>query len=147
MSFKTKIAAIKKVAVSQSVSYGCTWKSKRERIIATVPIGYADGLSRLLSNRGNILVQGQSAPIRERVCMDQAMIDITDIPNVQTGDMITIFGHNHSSFQSIDAIAGLMGTINYEVVCLIGKRVPRVYPEVLEKACCKFGNTSKVLKS
>nr|WP_232308267.1 alanine racemase C-terminal domain-containing protein [Bacillus cereus] len=110
-------------------------------------MGYADGLSRLLSNRGNILVQGQSAPIRGRVCMDQAMIDITDIPNVQTGDMITILGHNHSSFQSIDAIAGLMGTINYEVVCLIRKRVPRVYPEVLEKACCKFWNTSKVLKS
>lgn len=139
MSFKTRVVAIKTVAVSQLVSYGCTWMPKKESIIATVPIGYADGLSRLLSNRGDVLVQGQSAPIRGQACMDQTMIDITDIPNTKTGDMITIFGHNYSSFQSVDAIAELMGTINYEVVCLIGKRVPRIYLELQEKSRCNFG--------
>lgn len=134
MSLKTKIAALKKVAVSQPVSYGCTWRPTRESIIATIPIGYADGLSRLLSNRGHVLLNGQVAPIRGRVCMDQTMIDSTDIPNTQNGDIVTIFGHNHSSFQSVDTIADLMGTINYEVVCLIGKRVPRVYVELEDKA-------------
>jgi alanine racemase len=93
MSFKTKIAAIKKVAVSQPVSYGCTWKSDRESILATLPIGYADGLSRLLSNRGSVLIHGQKSPIRGRVCMDQTIIDITDIPNTQIGDLVTIFGY------------------------------------------------------
>jgi alanine racemase len=127
MSFKSRIAAIKKVAPSQPISYGCTWKPSSEAMIATLPLGYADGLSRLLSNRGKVLVHGQKANIAGRVCMDQSMIDITDIPGCSVGDEVVIFGENHSSFQSVDEIAELMGTINYEVVCLIGKRVPRVY--------------------
>lgn len=127
MSLKTKIAAIKNVSVSQPVSYGCTWKPLRVSIIATLPIGYADGLSRLLSNRGNVLTNGQKAPLTGRVCMDQTMIDITDIPNCQPGDVVTIFGYHNSTFQSIDTIAEIMGTIHYEIVCSIGKRVPRLY--------------------
>jgi alanine racemase len=127
MSFKSRIAAIKKVAPSQPISYGCTWKPSSESMIATLPLGYADGLSRLLSSRGKVLVHGQKANIAGRVCMDQSMIDITDIPGCTVGDEVVIFGENHSSFQSVDEIAELMGTINYEVVCLIGKRVPRVY--------------------
>lgn len=127
MSFKTRIAAIKKVAISQPISYGCTWRPNRESIIATVPLGYADGLSRQLSNRGSVLIHGQKAAITGRVCMDQTMIDITDLPDCTPGDEVVIFGENQSSFQSVDEIAELMGTINYEVVCLIGRRVPRVY--------------------
>ncbi|WP_248733957.1 alanine racemase [Neobacillus rhizosphaerae] len=127
MSLKTKIAALKMVSVSQPISYGCTWKPDRESIIATLPLGYADGLSRLLSNHGEVLVLGQFSPITGRICMDQTMIDVTDIDHCHVGDEVTIFGHSLSSFQSVDQIAQLMGTINYEVVCLIGKRVPRVY--------------------
>ncbi|QIZ06995.1 alanine racemase [Priestia megaterium] len=127
MTFKTKIAAIKKVAALQAISYGWTWKPERVSLIATLPLGYADGLSRLLSNRGKVLIHGQKSAIAGRVCMDQTMIDITDIQNCSVGDVVTIFGESCSSFQSVDEIAHLMGTINYEVVCLIGKRVPRVY--------------------
>lgn len=130
MSFHTRIVAINNVPSSQPVGYGCTWRLNRgDSIIATLPIGYADGLSRLLSNRGNVLLHGKRAPIRGRVCMDQTMIEITEIPNAKTGDMVTIFGEN----QSVDTIAELMGTIHYETVCLIGKRVPRVYVKKLKK--------------
>jgi alanine racemase len=127
MGFKTKVIAIKNVPALQPISYGCTWKLERESIIATLPLGYADGLSRLLSNRGQVLIHGQKVAITGRVCMDQTMINVTDLENCLVGDIVTIFGDNHSSFQSVDQIAELMGTINYEVVCLIGKRVPRIY--------------------
>jgi alanine racemase len=127
MCFKTKIVAVKKVFATQPISYGCTWKSEKDSVIATLPLGYADGFSRLLSNRGQVLIHGQKASITGRVCMDQTMIDVTDLENCSVGDEVTIFGHSYSSFQSVDQIAELMGTINYEVVCLIGKRVPRVY--------------------
>ncbi|MEH7159081.1 alanine racemase [Neobacillus drentensis] len=127
MTFKTRIAAVKKVDASQAVSYGSTWKPEKESSIATIPVGYADGLSRHLSNQGKVLVHGKKAAITGRVCMDQTMIDVTDLNSCKSGDIVTIFGHNSSSFQSVDQIAELMGTINYEVVCLIGKRVPRGY--------------------
>lgn len=127
MTLKTKIAGLKKAAKSQPVSYGCTFTPSSERIIATLPIGYADGLSRHLSNCGQFLLQGQKVLVAGRVCMDQTMIDVTNVPSCQQGDEVIIFGGNDNAFQSIDEIALLMGTINYEVVCLIGKRVPRIY--------------------
>ncbi|PEZ09216.1 alanine racemase [Bacillus sp. AFS018417] len=127
MNFKTKIAALKTIPASQRISYGWTYKLEKESLIATLPLGYADGLSRLLSNQGMVLMHEQLSPIVGRVCMDQTMIDVTDIDGCSTDDEVTIFGHNGSSFQSVDEIAKLMGTINYEVVCLIGKRVPRIY--------------------
>lgn len=127
MTLKTKIAWLKKVAKSQPISYGCTYTPSTERIIATLPIGYADGLSRHLSNCGQFLVHGQKVLVAGRVCMDQTMIDVTSVPSCQRGDDVIIFGGNGEAFQSVDEIALLMGTINYEVVCLIGKRVPRIY--------------------
>ncbi|WP_413302391.1 alanine racemase [Bacillus sp. 1P10SD] len=127
MSFKTRIAAIKNVVASQPISYGCTFKPDIESKIATLPVGYADGLSRLLSNKGKVLIGEHLAQITGRVCMDQTMINVSDVENCLVGDEVTIFGSNHSSFQSVDQFADWMGTINYEVVCLIGKRVPRVY--------------------
>ncbi|WHY00102.1 alanine racemase [Neobacillus sp. DY30] len=130
MTLKTKIAGIKKVGKAQPISYGCTYTPSTERIIATLPIGYADGLSRQLSNCGQFLVHGQKVLVAGRVCMDQTMIDVTSVPSCQQGDEVIIFGGNHEVFQSVDEIALLMGTINYEVVCLIGKRVPRIYTAV-----------------
>ena len=127
MTLKTKIAGLKKVLKSQCISYGCTYTTSNDRIIATLPIGYADGLSRHLSNCGQFLVHGQRALVAGRVCMDQTMIDVTNVPSCQRGDEVIIFGSNGEAFQSIDEIALLMGTINYEVICLIGKRVPRIY--------------------
>ncbi len=129
MSLKTKIAWVKNVAMSQPISYGCTYVPTHDSVIATLPIGYADGLSRLLSNKGEFLLHEQKVPVVGRVCMDQLMIDVTNVPQSKLGDMVTIFGNTDSSFQSVDEIAKLMGTINYEVVCLIGKRIPRVYKE------------------
>ncbi|MCM3691902.1 alanine racemase [Neobacillus niacini] len=127
MTLKTKIVGLKKIVKSQPVSYGCTYTPSSERVIATLPIGYADGLSRHLSNCGQFLVNGQKALVAGRVCMDQTMIDVTGLLSCQQGDEVIIFGGNDEEFQSIDEIALLMGTINYEVVCLIGKRVPRIY--------------------
>lgn len=127
MTLKTKIAALKRVSKSQPISYGCTYAPLRDSCIATLPIGYADGLSRHLSNRGQFLVNGQKVRVAGRVCMDQTMIDVSDVPACQRGDEVIIFGGDDQVFQSIDEIASLMGTINYEVVCLIGKRVPRIY--------------------
>lgn len=129
MSLKSKIAWIKDVPSSQPISYGCTYIPTHDSVIATLPIGYADGLSRLLSNKGQFLLHDTLVPIVGRVCMDQLMIDITNVPQTKIGDVVTIFGNSDSSFQSVDQIAKLMNTINYEVVCLIGKRVPRVYNE------------------
>jgi alanine racemase len=113
--------------MSQPISYGCTYTPSTERIIATLPLGYGDGLSRHLSNCGQFLIHGQKVLVAGRVCMDQTMIDVTSVPSCQHGDEVIIFGGNAEAFQSADEIALLMGTINYEVVCLIGKRVPRVY--------------------
>jgi alanine racemase len=127
MTLKTKIAALNRVSRSQPISYGCTYIPSNERVIATLPIGYADGLSRHLSNCGQFLLHGQKVLVAGRVCMDQTMIDVTSVPACQQGDEVIIFGGNTEAFHSIDEIALLMGTINYEVVCLIGKRVPRIY--------------------
>ena len=95
--------------------------------IATVPIGYADGYTRSLGNRAYMTVGGKKAPVIGRVCMDQTMIDISDIDNVKVGDEVTVIGNGENNTMSFDDIAKMTGTINYEVVCLVGKRVPRVY--------------------
>ncbi|MGJ7919486.1 alanine racemase [Neobacillus sp. LXY-4] len=127
MALKTKVAALKIVPAARPISYGCTNAPKKDSIIATLPIGYADGLSRLLSNCGQFLLDGHKVPVMGRVCMDQTMVNVSEIPECKLGDVITIFGSDNEAFQSVDEIADLMGTINYETVCLIGKRVPRIY--------------------
>lgn len=128
MEFKAKIVMVKEVDEGTPVSYGRTFVTSRKSRIATIPIGYADGYSRLLSNRGRVLIHGHYAPVVGRVCMDQCMVDITDIPeDVRTGDEAVIFGKQGNREITVDEVAALSQTINYEVVCLIGKRVPRVY--------------------
>lgn len=124
--FKTKVVALKTVQPDTAISYGCTFVAEKETSIATIPVGYADGLSRQLSNKGVALIHGRRAPIVGRVCMDQTMLDVTGT-EVKAGDEVVLFGGTGKDFLSVDEVADWMGTINYEVVCLIGKRVPRVY--------------------
>ena len=127
MQIKSVIAQIKTVEPGTAVSYGRTFVTEKATKIATVPIGYADGYTRSLSGKAYMTVGGKKAPVIGRVCMDQVMIDITDIDGVKTGDEVTVIGTGEDNTISFDDIAELTGTINYELVCLVGKRVPRVY--------------------
>ena len=127
LSFKTVVAQTHEIKKGTTVSYGRTFKADREMTVATIPVGYADGFSRLLSGDGEVLVNGKRAKIVGRVCMDQTVIDVTGIEGVQIGTTVTLIGRDGDENISIEEIAGRMGTINYEAACLIGKRVPRIY--------------------
>ena len=127
MALKSKIIQLKEVPAGFAVSYGSTYKTQRPTTIATVPVGYADGLNRLLSSRGQMLVHGQRAPIIGRVCMDLTMLDVGHIARVQMGDEVVIFGRQRNSSLTVDEMASLLNTINYEIVTSITARVPRVY--------------------
>ena len=126
MTLKTNISFIKKVPKGTGISYGLTHTTAVETYIATLPVGYGDGYSRLLSNRGSVLVNGRRCPLVGRVCMDQTMIDLGTSPSARVGDEVVLFGPEPDAPDAAD-IAALMGTIPYEVTCLITKRVPRVY--------------------
>jgi len=127
MSLKSRIVHLKKVPAGFNLSYGLTHTTASATVIATVAAGYADGVSRLLSNRGSMLVHGKAAPIIGRVCMDLCMLDIGHIPEAQLNDEVVIFGRQDGRCISADQIADLLNTINYEVVTGITARVPRVY--------------------
>ncbi|MFC5407102.1 alanine racemase [Cohnella soli] len=129
MELKTRIVALRSVPQGTSVSYGRRYTTEEDSLIATLPIGYADGYSRQLSNNGTVLVHGSAAPVVGTVCMDQIMIDVTGIPGVRVGDEVVLFGASEGGAVSIDAVAGNLRSINYEVVCKVGKRVPRIYVE------------------
>ncbi len=127
MQLKTKIVFVKKVRKGTSISYGRTWKAERDSVIGTLPIGYADGYNRLLSNRGEVLIQGKRIPVVGRVCMDMCMVDVTSLPNVKVGEEVVLIGSQGKERITADEIAELIGTIGYEVVCGISRRVPRIY--------------------
>ena len=127
MQLKTVVSQVKEIPENTSVSYGRTFVSNKKMKIASVSIGYADGYSLKFSNTAELLIHGKRAKIVGRVCMDQLMIDITNIENVKEGDEVTIFGTDNPQNISVDELAKIAGTINYEIVCLIGKRVPRIY--------------------
>ena len=127
MQLKAKVVFIKRVKKGTSISYGRTWKANRDSIIGTLPIGYADGYNRLLSNRAEVLICGKRVPIVGRVCMDMCMVDITSLPNVKVGEEVVLIGSQGKEKITADEIAKLTGTITYEVVCGISKRVPRIY--------------------
>jgi alanine racemase len=127
MCWKTRIAALKQIPPQQPVGYGCTYRPERASRIATIPAGYADGLSRRLSNRGSLMIGGRKAPIVGRVCMDQTMLDVSSIPDVRVGDEVILFGRSEESCLPVEEMASLLETIHYEIVCSVGKRVPRVY--------------------
>lgn len=127
MEIKSTIVHVKKVSAGTEISYGGIYTTSTTEKIATVSIGYADGYPRILSNKGYVLVRGKKAPIVGRVCMDQFMIDVSHIPGAARGDEVTIVGADGDDVITMDDFAKLSGRINYEAVCDIGKRVPRVY--------------------
>jgi alanine racemase len=127
MSLKTKIVSHKKVAKGTSISYGRTFTCKKESLIATLPIGYADGYSRSLSNRGEVLIRERKASIVGVVCMDMVMVDVTEVPGVSLGDDVILMGSQGDEKITAEAIAKKAGTISYEILCDISPRVPRVY--------------------
>lgn len=127
LTLKTQIHFLKSVPPGSRISYGGTFVTQRESLIATLPIGYADGYSTLLSNRGEVLIRGKRAPVVGRVCMDLITVDVTDIPGVKKGDEVVLIGKQVEERITAEEIASTIGSIPYEVFCLIGKRVPRVY--------------------
>lgn len=127
MTLKTNIVHIKNLEKGQYISYGRKYVTSKEEVIATLPVGYADGYTRQLTGKAKVIINGQFAPVVGRICMDQCMVDVTHIKDVKIGDEVILMGeHNNLKFNA-DDIASLLGTINYEVVCMISKRVPRVY--------------------
>ncbi len=127
MKLKSVLFQEKWLAAGTPVSYGMTYKTPTRRRLGTLPIGYADGFVRALADKEDVLIRGKRARIVGRVCMDQCMADITEIQKVQSGDEVTIIGQDGEDEIPVEEIASNMNTINYEVTCLIGKRVPRVF--------------------
>ena len=127
MSVKANIVHLKKVPAGTSISYGRKWTSTRDSLIATIPLGYADGYPRPYSGKAQVIVNGVMAPIVGNICMDQCMIDVTHVPYVRIGDEVTVMGKDGIYEVSADDIAEATGTINYEIACAFGQRLPKVY--------------------
>ena len=129
MSLRSRIAAVTEHEAGDSIGYGCTFTAQRASRFAVVPIGYADGLHRVLSNRIEVLLHGKRCPQVGRICMDMCMVDVTDVPDVRAGDIATIFGADGRERISVDELAEKAGTISYELLCAVSPRVPRVYTQ------------------
>ena len=127
MALRSHVSFVKNLPAGIPISYGCTYRPEKDAVIATVMAGYADGVPRLLSNCGEVIIRGVKAPIVGRVCMDQFMVDVTHIPGVCAGDVVTIFGTDGEATITADEVAEKAQTIGYELVCGIAPRVPRVY--------------------
>lgn len=127
MQLKATVGRVHTLPAGETVSYGRTWTAPRDSRIALIPCGYADGIPRLASNRGAVLVRGQRAPIRGRVCMDQFMVDVTDIPGAAAGDEAVIIGIQGGEAITWEEVGAQASTINYEIMCALAARVPRVY--------------------
>ncbi len=127
LELKSRVTLVKNIKAGTPVSYGGTFVSEREMVIATIPVGYADGYSRNLSNVGYVLIHGKKAPVLGRVCMDQFMVDVTDIEGVSFGDDVTLIGKDGTELITVEDLSELSGRFNYEFVCNLGKRIPRVY--------------------
>lgn len=129
MEIKTHVIYVKEVEAGVGVSYGATYVTDRRTKIATIPVGYADGYSRNLSNHGKVIIHGQYAPILGRICMDQFMVDVTDIKDVKQGDIVTLLGSDGDACLSAEQVAEWSHSFAYELVCTVGKRIPRVYSQ------------------
>ncbi|SEN38894.1 alanine racemase [Lihuaxuella thermophila] len=127
LTFKTKIVHLKQSPPGTGISYGKTYTTSGTEWIATIPVGYADGFSRRLSNQGHALVRGVKVPVVGRVTMDQVMLDVGDAMPVQVGDEVVLYGEQGRERISVEEVAGLLGTISYEVTCMLGRRIPRIY--------------------
>jgi len=129
MELKTHVIYVKDVEAGVGISYGATYVTDQQRRISTIPVGYADGYSRNLSNHGKVIIHGKYAPIVGRICMDQFMVDVTDIEEVKQGDLVTLLGRDGDAFISAEELAEWSHSFAYELVCTVGKRIPRVYIE------------------
>lgn len=129
MSLRCCITHVKRLEEGETVGYGRRFRARRPTLVATLPLGYADGYTRLLSNRADVLVRGRRVPQIGNICMDQCMIDVTDIPDVRVGEECVLFGRQGNEYIGADELARIIGTIPHEVLCNIGRRVPRVYVE------------------
>lgn len=127
MSLKSQVAHVKTLPAGYGISYGATYVTVDERRIATIPVGYGDGYARSLSNKGDVLIRGRRAPICGRVCMDQFMVDVTDIPDVCVGDKVTLIGTDGEEHITLEELGEKSGRFNYEFACDLGKRIPRVF--------------------
>jgi len=127
LTLKTRVVFLKEIQTGATVSYGRTFRASRRTKVATIPIGYADGYSRSLSNRGQAIVRGRKVPVIGRVCMDQTMLDVTDVPGVQVGDEVVVYGDQGNETIGVEDVAAMIGTIPYDVLCAVGSRIPRVY--------------------
>ncbi len=127
MELHSVVINVKTIQKGDTVSYGSTYVAEKPTVIATIPVGYADGYPRQLSNKGSVLIHGKRAKIVGRVCMDQFMVDVTDIPYVSIGDNVTLVGKDGDDFISCEEIGEISGRFNYEFLCCITRRVPRVY--------------------
>ena len=127
LALKSHVAFVKEIERGTPVSYGGTFVAKEKMKIATIPVGYADGYPRSLSNKGYVLIRGKKAPILGRVCMDQFMVDVTQIEGVSFGDKVTMIGKDGNEILPVEVLSELSGRFNYEFVCDLGKRIPRVY--------------------
>lgn len=127
MEIKSYVSYVKEVEAGVGISYGGTYQTTERTIVATIPVGYGDGYPRALSSKGAVLLHGKRAPILGRVCMDQFMVDVTHIPNVQMGDVVTLMGTDGEESISVEELGAQSYSFNYEFVCDVGKRIPRVY--------------------
>lgn len=127
LTLKSKVVFLKTLPAGCTVSYGRTYVTGKKTVIATVPIGYADGYSRRLSNKADALVHGMRVPVVGTVCMDQMMLDVSQVPDVRAGDEVVLYGKQGGEEIAVEEIAQILGTISYEVLCSISKRVPRLY--------------------
>ena len=127
MSLYSHVVHLKEVEAGTTVGYGATYEAKKRTKIATIPVGYADGYPRSLSNKASVLIRGKRAPIIGRICMDQFMVDVTDIPEVDMGDVVTLIGCDGDDILSVEEISEMAGSFNYEFICDVSWRVPRVY--------------------
>lgn len=129
MQWVARVSCVKTLEKGREISYGGTYVTDKDTVIATIPVGYADGYPRSLSNTGYVLINGKKAPITGRVCMDQFMVDVTGIEGVTAGTQVTLFGKNGDEEITVEEISSLAGSFNYEMVCGISRRVPRIYIE------------------
>lgn len=137
MTLKSYISNIKIVEEGAGIGYNQIFTTDRRSVIGTIPIGYADGYSRILTGKGEVSIHGKRVPIIGRICMDQMMLDLTDIDDVKIGDRVVLFGHGDESYPSVEEVAKTLGTVSYEIMCMMGRRLPRIY--------IKEGNISNVV--
>jgi alanine racemase len=127
MRLVSQVAQLKEIPPGAGISYGHRFVTARQSRVAAIPIGYADGYNRLLTNRGEVLIHGFRAPVAGTVCMDWILVDVTDLPDVQIGDQVTLLGRDGDAIITAEEWADKVGSITYEVFCQVSKRVPRVF--------------------